>query len=353
MGGKSQKTSSEPWKDIQPFLLDTAQTGADLFAKGNLAPDNVGLGDVTRQGLSDIAGLARNNPITAAATGGLGDLMGAPRFQAEPGIQYGNVAGPESYGGIAQNAGIDAVRGNVLDSTLPAVASMFGQGGFVNSTTAQDVAGRAVGSALAPYEYDQYNRNRQLDLNQFNTEQDRELGFNTQQHAAKLNQLNVNADRRTQREGLQSQEQLSALGLAPSINSLQYGDAQSLLGVGQVRDENRLANASNKSNEVQAAAQLFSQLGGLGQSGKSTPSTLDSIGGLGQAASSAALAFSLFCDRRVKRDIMRVGTWRGVALYTFRYLWDDVLRIGPMAQEVPDRARIKIGDFYAVDLRAI
>ena len=57
MGGKSQKTSSEPWKDIQPYLLDTAETAGDLFARGNLAPDNVGLGTVTKQGLSSLAAL--------------------------------------------------------------------------------------------------------------------------------------------------------------------------------------------------------------------------------------------------------------------------------------------------------
>ncbi len=300
---KKQKSSSEPWKDIQPYLLDTAEAGADLFAKGGLAPDPVGFGGVTRQGLSGIAGLARNNPITAAAAGGLGDFLGAP-----------------SFGDIPLNGGIEQVRENVLDTTLPAVASMFGQGGLPNSTTAQQVAADAVTSRLAPYEYDQYNRNLDSSRDQFNRER---------------------------------QQQLSGLSLAPSINSLQYGDEQALLGVGQLRDQNRQDRANRGSDEVMQAAQLFSQLGGLGQSNSQSPSTLDTLGGLGQLGTNAALAFSLFCDRRVKRDITRAGTWRGVALYTFRYLWDDVLRIGPMAQEVPERARIKVGDFYAVDLRAI
>ena len=239
---------------------------------------------------------------------------------------------------IDPNFGIQAVRDNISDTVMSQIESTFGQGGFANSTPAIQAASGALTSALAPAEYDQINRNQSLDINQFNTEQDRGMTRDAQLF-----------DQFATQQG----QTLQGLSLAPSINDLQTRDAQNLIGVGQIRDQNRLASKSNASNEVQAAAQLFSQLGGLGQSGKSTPSTLQSIGGLGSAASSAALAFSLFCDRRLKTDVTRVGTWRGVALYTFRYLWDDVLRIGPMAQEVPERARIKVGDFYAVNLGAI
>lgn len=437
MGGKKQKTTAEPWKDIQPFLLEGADYAQQLFQNGNLAPDNAGLGTVTRQGLSGIASLARNNGVTEGATNALNGVLGAPGYSStlptsQPGIRYGGVAGPrkinvgdvqgpssfdmagrlpdgpDSYGGIDPNYGIDAVRQNVLETTLPQVAGMFGNGGFSNSTMAQSTAGRAVASALAPYEYDQINRSRQLGINQFNTEQDRALSFglasagmeadqfntdegrrlgfdvgerntrlgqanvddaravdfNAQQHAAMLDQLNINRDVRNSmalqtddrlrdQYNTQQAQQLSALGLAPSVNAMQYGDAQNLLGVGQIRDQNRQANMSEASEEAQAYAQLMAQLGGLGQSGSQSPSTLDTLGGIGQLGTSAALAFSLLCDRRLKRDITPFCTWRGVAIYTFRYLWGDVLRVGPMAQEVPARARFKVGDFYAVNMGAI
>lgn len=530
MGGKKQKTSSEPWKDIQPFLLEGADYAQQLFQNGNLAPDNAGLGTVTRQGLSGIAGLARNNGVTAGATNALNGVLGAPGYSStlptsQPGIQYGSVAGPQneaygtiarpgtpnfqaaqgpsaidvggvqgpgsfdmagrlpsgpdSYGSIDPNYGIDAVRQNVLETTLPQVAGMFGTGGFSKSSMAQSAAGRAVASALAPYEYDQVNRNQQLGINQFNTEQDRALnfglasagmeadqfntdesrrlgfdvgerntrlgqaniddaravdfstqqnaanlaqqnlnsdrmtGFNfglrdrqvaqgnlndqervafdTQQQAAKLAQLNTNRDVRNSmalqvddrlrdQYNTQQAQQLSALGLAPSVNAMQYGDAQNLLGVGQIRDQNRQANMSEASEEAQAYANLMTQLGGLGGTQSQSPSGLDTLGALGQLGTNGALAYSLFsggggaaagglagglgggfasalplafCDRRLKRDITPFCTWRGVAIYTFRYLWDDVLRVGPMAQEVPERARIKVGDFYAVNMGAI
>ena len=317
LGGASKSSSkSEPWKEAQPYLVDTLEQAGSLFDSGNLAPDNVGLGTVTRQGLSGIAGLARNNAVTDAATTGLTDFLGAPGY-----------AGAESYGSIDPNFGNQAVYESIKDQVLPEVASMFGQGGFVNSTTAQQAASDALGSAMAPYAYDQINRNQQLDINQFNTEQNRAFDqYTTGQ-----------------------QQQLSALGLAPSVNSLQQGDMQNLLGVGQIRDANRAANAADASNEVNAAANLFSQIGALGTTSTSTPSALDTVGKIGQTASSL---FAL-CDRRLKRDIEPAGTWRGVTLYTFRYLWDDVLRIGPMAQEVPERARAKVGDFWVVNLGAI
>ncbi|SEO24192.1 tail fiber domain-containing protein [Bradyrhizobium sp. OK095] len=40
-------------------------------------------------------------------------------------------------------------------------------------------------------------------------------------------------------------------------------------------------------------------------------------------------------DRRLKRDILRVGCLdSGICLYRFRYLWDDNFYVGVMAQEV-------------------
>jgi hypothetical protein len=42
-----------------------------------------------------------------------------------------------------------------------------------------------------------------------------------------------------------------------------------------------------------------------------------------------------FSDRRLKRNISKVGEINGVNMYRYNYLWDDVERIGPMAQEVP------------------
>ena len=290
-GATKSKSQSEPWKEAQPYLEDTLERAGQLFDNGNLSPNHVGLGGVTRQGLTDIGNLARNNPVTAAATGSLGDFLGAPAYNSGN-IGVGAVAGPQSYGGIPQNFGIDAVRESVLDTALPEVAGMFGRGGLVNSTSAMAAAGDAIASRLAPYEFDQVNRNQQLGLNQFNTEQDRRLGFDVNERNIGLNQANLNSDRAFDQYSTQRQQQLGGLSLAPSINALAQGDAQNLYNVGTIYDQNRAALRANPSNEVNAAANLFSKIGALGTSQTNTPSALDSIGKVGQTATGLFKGFA-------------------------------------------------------------
>ena len=61
-------------------------------------------------------------------------------------------------------------------------------------------------------------------------------------------------------------------------------------------------------------------------------------------------------DKRLKRDIKKVGKLNGFNLYRFKYLWDDVMRLGFIAQEVekkrPD-AVVKVGMFKAVNYGAL
>lgn len=72
-------------------------------------------------------------------------------------------------------------------------------------------------------------------------------------------------------------------------------------------------------------------IGGAGQTSKSTSSS----GGLGKAIGSA---LAMFSDRRLKRDIQRLGTLKnGLPWYEFRYLWDaadEPIRQGLMSDDV-------------------
>ncbi len=74
------------------------------------------------------------------------------------------------------------------------------------------------------------------------------------------------------------------------------------------------------------------------------------LGGLFGLGASALTAFS---DRRLKRDIVKVGKVpNGLPLYSFRYLWDEHHTLGAMADEVadvmPDAVGIE-GGFLTVD----
>jgi len=69
-------------------------------------------------------------------------------------------------------------------------------------------------------------------------------------------------------------------------------------------------------------------------------------------------ANSTVSDRRLKRDIERVGTHEnGLALFRFKYLWSDTPYIGVIAQDVlerfPEAVRVGPGDFMAVDYAAL
>ncbi len=39
-------------------------------------------------------------------------------------------------------------------------------------------------------------------------------------------------------------------------------------------------------------------------------------------------------DRRVKKNIEKIGEWKDYNVYSFEYLWDNIKRVGVMAQEV-------------------
>lgn len=79
--------------------------------------------------------------------------------------------------------------------------------------------------------------------------------------------------------------------------------------------------------------------------------------GLFSIGASAASAIP-FSDRRLKRDIRHIGETpvMKLPLYVFRYLWDDVLRVGVMAQDVfhvKPSAVVMRGGYMAVNYSAL
>lgn len=115
-------------------------------------------------------------------------------------------------------------------------------------------------------------------------------------------------------------------------------------GAGQQNDQNKIDNAKGMSEYGTDAAQkalanFMSIIGGQNwgsqssgtQTQTSTPSMWSTIGsGLGLAGSLFKLS-----DRRMKRDIELIGhAPNGLPVYTFRYLNDDEVHTGLMAQDV-------------------
>ena len=280
-GGKNSKTTStsEPFGPIKPFLVNAGRQVNSALNGGNLAPGPVAFSDPSNKALATMRRLGSGGSVTGDAA--------------------------DALTGLLDGSGQDAVRDSISAEVLPQVAGMFGRGGFANSTTAQGVAAKELGRALAPFEYDSKFR---------------------------------------------------AIGMAPTVQGMQYADADALRRVGATREARQQQQRNAGSQNLSEAVRLLTALGGQGgsQSQSQNPGALQTLSGLGGLATNGALAYSLLCDRRLKRDIQQVGVWRGVKIYLFRYLWDKSWRVGPMAQEVPERARITLpGGLLAVDMGAI
>lgn len=81
--------------------------------------------------------------------------------------------------------------------------------------------------------------------------------------------------------------------------------------------------------------QYQSQLAGYNAGQSSSNSMMSGLFGLG----SSALMGYMMSDRRAKRDIRRVGTFpNGLPVYTYRYLGDNIIHLGFMADEVRELA---------------
>ena len=60
----------------------------------------------------------------------------------------------------------------------------------------------------------------------------------------------------------------------------------------------------------------------------------------------SGLGSGLFSDRRLKRDIRRVGTGdHGLSIYSYRYVWGGPAQLGYMADEVEKVAPHAVGEF--------
>jgi hypothetical protein len=95
-----------------------------------------------------------------------------------------------------------------------------------------------------------------------------------------------------------------------------------------------------------------------GTSNSTTTQSPSTLGTIGQIAGTAANLASLFSDRRLKRDVLRLGRIAdGIGLYLYRYLWSPAWRIGVMAQEVlaakPEAALEHASGFLMVNYGAL
>jgi hypothetical protein len=152
------------------------------------------------------------------------------------------------------------------------------------------------------------------------------------------------------------QNQQAGIGLGQNVQSLRYDDANRLMGAGQYQQEAPWQVQRN-------AAGIMSQLAhGTTQTQNQTMNPLSQLIGWGTAIGGAAAGMSgggaaAASDRRVKRDITRIGSLpSGLPAYTFAYIWDEPgapLHTGVMAQEAaelfPDAVSTHAHGYLMVD----
>jgi hypothetical protein len=194
---------------------------------------------------------------------------------------------------------------------------------------------------------------RRDQLSMFNTG----LGADAARFAAEAeNQeqlTNQNLREQAYLRALQAAGIIADVGNAESANA--RADLATLAGLGEMQRQIEQEQLNAPLTMLQATGQLYGnipQASYIGQKSKGSPG----VGGLlGSGLQSAAIAFS---DRRLKRDIMRIGTLAGgLGLYLYRYLWEDGFRTGVMADEVarlrPNALGPVIGGFATVDYARI
>lgn len=72
--------------------------------------------------------------------------------------------------------------------------------------------------------------------------------------------------------------------------------------------------------------------------------------GLGGALSILGSGLSLFSDRRLKKNIRKIGETRGGSnIYSYNYKWSDLPQVGVMADEVPDAIAGTVGGYSTID----
>lgn len=279
------------------------------------------------------------------------------------------------------NPYISAVAQAARDQIEPAVGSRFALANRGNSVAEAGERDRIMGNVMAPLMFQDYARERGLQQDTANRERAFQQGTAQQQFGAQNQmagqQLGLQQDAASLERGLQQQAGLSQLGLGtealrtlPMLNAADYGNLSALEGIGnryqglnqdiinaelmpdftqnQFADANQIARFQGQASQVP----VFSG-GSTSQQPFFGNSQQSSLGGLMSLASLGLQAYGTFSDRRLKKNIKRVGTTvHDLPLYEFEYKWGPERYRGVMSDDVRQvmpEAVMRSGEYDAVN----
>lgn len=303
----------------------------EALEPGYALPFLIGVGDLfgTDKGATTVQNVQNSEPwkgiqpyltdlfgrSQALANQGTGLAPQSQETQQAQGLLYNRATAGSPMTGAAQNLGMGLLGGQyldpyqnphfkpALDQTLGDIQSRINsqfRGSNYGSSAHQEWLGKGLMGAAAPA------------LSQaFQANQDRQYG---------------------------------ALGMAPQLAGMDYGDIGVLQQLGAQKDARAQAQLDAPWQNLQRyQSGIFPVAGIGGQSSGSTQQPYyqnNTMGTLGAAASGlgAYLGFAAMSDRRAKKDIEKVGQREdGLNIYEFRYKTDKddaPKRIGFMADEV-------------------
>jgi hypothetical protein len=360
--GGSQNSTVRNVTEVDPvtqaWRSNIMNAGAGLYNQGVPAyyPGQtvVPFSNQTQGGLDYLQGYAQQgapnlqaaNDASGRALSGYNPAMPFAQNAAQGGLSSNPAMSQLSQYGTGNNDYAQSLFGRAANDIGNAVNAQFAQAGrFGNNAARTDTMTRGIGDAY----------------NQIMTpvyEAERNRGLTAAQTQGSL--WNAGADRALQGAdlmgGLWSQgnaDAARAQALLPSLYGYGLMPGQSMLDVGSMyeqqagnylqADQDRYNyNANAPWDYLQRYAGMMSGLpdfsGSTQTSTQPGPNRL--MQGLG-AASTVASLFSMFSDRRLKREIVPLASSiNGTPLYAFAYLWDapGVRRIGVMADEAPAHA---------------
>lgn len=286
-GGKTVETRQDtsPWGPQQAYLTDLFSRAQGLYGQG---PQQYFPGQTvaaqspnTQQALARMSASANDpNSLTNQAAGQFGKTIQGDYLNAD------------------SNPYLKGAVNDTMNQVQSRVAGTFGTRGGNNygSSAHQEWLGRSLADAALPI----YAQN-------YETERGRQL--NAAQYAPQAEAAGW--------------QQLGQAGV------LQDAQQQRLIDAEKARFDFNQQSPWDALQRYQGA--VAGNYGGMTNATQPYQRSNDFL----NAAGLGLMAYGAFSDRRLKRDIERIGTHpSGVPLYSFRYLNDDTPRIGVMADEV-------------------
>ena len=144
MGSKNQTVTqtADPWKPAQQPLRNALGQAQDLYGSGGFASGVYGGDRVAPFGGDTLTSQQMMREISAG-----------PSLSGEASGYLSQMMSPNYQSGL-----LEQVKQNALGTAIPAATSMFSGSGMTNSSNAMDFVGRAATEAVAPFEFDAFNR---------------------------------------------------------------------------------------------------------------------------------------------------------------------------------------------------